>query len=41
MWFWMRMEKIKWSEKVTKEQVLGRIGEKRTLVNNILHGNAN
>jgi hypothetical protein len=32
----MRMEKIKWSEKVTNEQVLERIGEKRTLLNNIL-----
>ena len=30
------MEKIKWSEKVTNEQVLYRIGEKRTLLNNIL-----
>ena len=29
------MEKIKWSEKVTNEQVLERIGEKRTLLNNI------
>ena len=30
------MEKIKWSEKVTNEQVLDHIGEKRTLLNNIL-----
>jgi hypothetical protein len=30
MWYWRRMEKIKWSEKVTNEQVLERIGEKRT-----------
>ena len=30
------MEKIKWSEKVTNEQVLQRTGEKRTLLNNIL-----
>ena len=30
------MEKIKWSEKVTNEQVLDSIGEKRTLLNNIL-----
>ena len=27
---------IKWSEKVTNEQVLDRIGEKRILLNNIL-----
>ena len=30
------MEKIKWSVKVTNEEVLERIGEKRTLLNNIL-----
>jgi hypothetical protein len=30
------MEKIKWSEKVTNEEVLDRIGAKRTLLNNIL-----
>jgi len=30
------MEKIKWSEKVTNEQVLERVGEKRTLLNNTL-----
>ena len=40
MWCWRRMEKIKWSEKVTNEQVLDRIGEKRTLLNNILRRKA-
>ena len=40
MWCWRRMEK-KWSEKVTNEQVLDRIGEKRTLLNNILRRKAN
>ena len=30
------MEKIKWSENVTNEQVLERIGENSTLLNNIL-----
>ena len=30
------MEKIKWSKKVTNEQFLEHIGEKRTLLNNIL-----
>ena len=35
------MEKIKWPEKVTKEQVLERIGEKRILLNNILRRKAN
>ena len=31
----------KWPEKVTNEQVLDRIGEKRTLLNNILCTKAN
>ena len=31
MWCWRRMKKIKWSEEVTNEQVLDRIGDKRTL----------
>ena len=35
------MGKIKWSEKITNEQVLDRIGEKRTLLNNILRRKAN
>ena len=35
------MEKIKWSKKVTNEQILDRIGEKRTLLNNILIRKAN
>ena len=34
------MEKIKWSEKVTNEQVLDRIGEKKTLLNKILRKKA-
>jgi hypothetical protein len=41
MWCWMRMEKLKWSEKVTNEQVLERIGKKRTLPNNILRRKVN
>ena len=40
MWYWRRMEKIKWSEKVTNEQVLEPIVEKRTLINNILRRKA-
>ena len=35
------MEKIKWSEKVTNEEILERLGEKRTLLNNILRRKAN
>ena len=34
------MEKIKSSETMTNEQVLEHIGEKRTLLNNILHRKA-
>jgi hypothetical protein len=41
MRYWRRMEKIKWSEKVTNEQVLERIGEKKILLNNILPRKAN
>ena len=41
MWCWRRKEKIKWSEKVTNKQVLDLIGEKRTLINNILLTKAN
>ena len=41
MWYWRRMENIKWSEKVTNQQVLDPIGERRTLINNILRRKAN
>ena len=41
MWYHRRMEKIKWSEKLTNEHVLDCIGEKRTLLSNILHRKAN
>ena len=40
MWCWRRMEKIKWSENVTNEQVLERIGDKSTLLYNILRREA-
>ena len=35
------MEKIKWSEKLINEEVLPLIGEKMTLLNNILRRKAN
>ena len=35
------MEKVKWSEKVTNDQVLESIGEKRTLLSNILRRKVN
>ena len=41
MWCWRRMKKMKLSEKVTNEQVLESIGEKNTLLNNILRRKAN
>ena len=45
MWFWRRMEKIKGSEKVTNEHESNMnnmflTGEKRILLNNILHRKA-
>ena len=35
------MENIKWPEKVTNEEVLERLREKKTLLNNILRRKAN
>ena len=35
------LENIKWPEKVTNEQVLDRIGDKKTLLNTILRRKAN
>ena len=37
IWCWRKIEMIKWSEKVTNEEVLEHIPEKRTLLNNIVH----
>ena len=36
MSYWRRMEKIIWSERVTNKEVTKPIGEKRTLLNNIM-----
>jgi len=33
MWLWRRMEKISWKDKITNEEVLGRIGIGRQLMN--------
>ena len=41
MWCWRRMEKIKWSENVTNEQVLESMGEKRALLNNSIRIKSN
>jgi hypothetical protein len=35
MWIWRRMEGIKWSDKVTNEEVLKRIGIERQLMDTI------
>ena len=35
------MEKIKWSEKVTNEKVIELIGDRRTLINDVLYRKAN
>ena len=32
MWIWRRMERISWTEKITKEEVLRRVGEERTML---------
>jgi len=32
MWMWRRMEKISWTEKITNEEVLERVGEERQLI---------
>ena len=40
MWCWRRMEKIKSPEKVINGEVIERIGQKRALLNNILHRKA-
>jgi hypothetical protein len=41
MWCWRIMEKMKWSEKVTNDEVLECVEEERTHINNILLRKAN
>jgi len=41
IWCWKKMETVKWSEKITNEEVLEHIGENRALLNNINHRKAN
>ena len=38
---WRRMEKTEWPKKVTNEEVLEHIGEKKMVLNNILHRKSN
>ena len=35
MWIWRKMEKISWTEKITNEEVLKRVGERRTMLETI------
>ena len=35
MWIWRRMERISWMEHITNEEVLRRVGEKRSLIRTI------
>jgi len=35
MWIWRRMEKISWLDKVTNEEVLGRVSEDRQIPNTV------
>ena len=39
--YWRRTEKIKWSEKITNEEGIGRVEEKRALLNNTLRRKVN
>ena len=41
MWYWRRIEKVKLPEKGIYGEVLKRIGEKKTLLNNILRRKTN
>ncbi len=36
MWIWKRMERISWTEKITNEEVLRRLGEKISMVETII-----
>ena len=41
MWCWRRIEKIKWTDRVTNEEVLRRVGEERTIIKTIRQRKAN
>lgn len=36
MWLWRRVEKIKWTDKITNEAVLSRVEEERSFVNTVI-----
>ena len=35
MWLWRKIEGIKWQEHITNEEVLNKVGEKKSLINTI------
>ena len=41
MWIWRRMERISWTEKITNEEVLRRVEEKRSMVETIIRRKKN
>jgi hypothetical protein len=41
MWYWRRMEKISWTDRVTNEEVLQRVKEERNIVHTIKRRKAN
>ena len=41
MWIWRRMERISWTNKITNEEVLRRVGEKRSMVETIVRRKKN
>ncbi|MGX9339109.1 hypothetical protein, partial [Pantoea dispersa] len=41
MWCWRRIEKVKWTDRMTNDEVLRRVGEKKAILNTILQRKAN
>lgn len=41
MWCWRRIEKVKWNERVTNDEVLRRVGERKIILNTIIQRKAN
>ena len=33
MWVWRRMEKVSWVERKSNDEVLGKVGERKTVLN--------
>ena len=41
MWIWRKMERISWTEKITNEEILRRVGESRTMMMTIVRRKKN